>query len=211
MEVHAHVPRIGKSWAHWLLEGIFIVVSVLLAFGVGQFRETRANRETAGRVLRSVQAEITANMQQLEPMVTWHEQWMNALEAAESQSSTRAAAIDVWFNTRPPFPIGVSYPFASLRRSAWDAAVNGDVLRLIDYDVSARLSGIYRVQEIATDNVNRLANGPLALPTTFDPANRGPSVRLLLLTLADILSAEKALLTSYKASLPDIERAVSAY
>jgi hypothetical protein len=60
-------------------------------------------------------------------------------------------------------------------------------------------------------NVERLANGPLALPTTFDPANRGPSVRLLWLTLADIQSAEAVLLKSYKDSLPDIQKAVDAY
>jgi hypothetical protein len=36
VEIHAHVPKIGKSAGHWLLEGLFIAISVLLGFGVAQ-------------------------------------------------------------------------------------------------------------------------------------------------------------------------------
>jgi hypothetical protein len=211
MEVHAHVPLMGKTWSHWLLEGTFIIVSVLLAFGVGQIREHRANRETAGHALRSIRDEVTSNLQRLEPMVDWHARWLDAIRGAEAEKSASNSAMDVWFSTRPEFTTGVSTSFPLLRRSAWDAAVNGDVLRLIDYDVSASLSDVYREQEIAVDNVNRLANGPLSVPTTFDPSNRGPSVRLLWLTLADIESAERALLKRYKDALPDIEKAIDRY
>ena len=52
MEIHAHVPKLGKTPVHWLLEGLFIVVSVLLAFAVGEFREARTNRELTARVLQ---------------------------------------------------------------------------------------------------------------------------------------------------------------
>ena len=211
MEIHAHVPRPGKNWSHWLLEGTLILVSVLLAFAVGQFREERGNHEMAGHALRSIQAEIRANVQKLEPMTSWHERWLSALESATAETSGSSSAIEVWFRTRPPFPAGVTFSFPSLKRSAWDAAVNGGLLRLIDYDVSATLSDVYRAQEIVTDNVERLANGPLALPTTFDPANRLPSVRMLWLTLADIQSAEATLLKNYQSSLPEIQNAVSGY
>ena len=41
MEMHAHVPKIGKTIGHWLLEGLFIVMSVALGFWVTQVREER--------------------------------------------------------------------------------------------------------------------------------------------------------------------------
>jgi hypothetical protein len=41
MELHAHVPKIGKTSGHWLLEGVFIVISVALGFWVAQVREER--------------------------------------------------------------------------------------------------------------------------------------------------------------------------
>src|SRR2546430_12043708 len=30
MEMHAHVPQMGKTLGHWLLEGVFIVISIAL-------------------------------------------------------------------------------------------------------------------------------------------------------------------------------------
>jgi len=49
VEMDVHLPRIGKTPAHWLLEGLFIVISVGLGFGVTQYRESRANHELAGQ------------------------------------------------------------------------------------------------------------------------------------------------------------------
>jgi hypothetical protein len=87
--------------------------------------------------------------------------------------------------------------------------VSGGALRLIDYDVAADLSEIYRVQEIAADNVDRLAKGPLSSVATFDPASRVPSVRLLWMTLLDIESAEEILLGLYAKHLPTIRNAAA--
>jgi uncharacterized protein YbjT (DUF2867 family) len=83
----------------------------------------------------------------------------------------------------------------------------GGALRLIHYEMVERLSEVYRVQEIATDNVARLANGALSSPETFDAARRAASVRLLWLTLADIVSAEDALLDLYDEHLPALRAA----
>ena len=169
------MPKLGKAPAHWLLEGLFILVSVGLAFGVAEFRESRANHELAGRVLKSLQTEVEHNIAILEPLVPIHSKWLDALEKADTTKGTQAA-LDVWFATRPALPADAKSPFPFLHRSAWDAALSGGVLRLIDYDVAAALSDIYRVQEITTENVDRLAKGgrsPRQPPTTL-PAGRPP-------------------------------------
>ena len=54
MEIHAHVPKIGQTLGHWLLEGSFIVISVALGFWVTQVREERQSHELAARVLKSL-------------------------------------------------------------------------------------------------------------------------------------------------------------
>ena len=141
MEIHAHVPKIGKTPAHWLLEGLFIVVSVGLAFGVAEFRVSRANHELAARVLKSLQVEVEHNLAILEPLVPIHSKWVEALAKADTSKSTQAG-LDVWFATRPTLPADAKSPFPFLRRSAWDAALSGGALRLIDYDVAASLSDI---------------------------------------------------------------------
>jgi hypothetical protein len=206
VEIHAHVPKLGKTPVHWLLEGLFIVVSVLLAFAVGAFREARADRELTARVLTGIKGEMEHNLATLEPFVPMHTRWLDALQKADSPTG-RQAGLDVWFATRPPLPLDGKSPFPFLRRSAWDAAISGGALRLIDYDVAAALADVYRAQELATANVERLAAGALSSTTTYDPASRAASVRLLSLTMADIESAEALLLDLYRQHLPTIRNA----
>ena len=138
-------------------------------------------------------------------MLPFHREWVDALASAETVPGQ--AGLDVWFATRPNLPAPVKTPFATPRRSAWDAALAGGSLRLLDYDVTAALSEIYRAQEILTDNVNRLASGALSQTATYDPTSRDASVRLLWLTLADIHAAEALLLELYRQHVPLIQKA----
>ena len=202
---HDAVGR-NKTPPQWLLEGLFIIVSVALGFAVAQYGEHRSNRELATRVVKNLQGELEHNLALLAPMVPIHHRWVQALDKADT-SNSRQSGLDIYFATRPPLPATVGSPFPFLRRSAWDAAVAGGALRLIDYEVAAALSEIYRVQEIATDNVDRLAKGALSSTATFDPASRVASVRLLWLTTLDIESAETMLLDLYRKHLPMIRAA----
>jgi hypothetical protein len=194
---------------HWMLEGVLIVVSVLLAFAVDEYREARANREFAARVLAGIHAEMEHNLATLEPYVPMHTEWVEALQKVDTSNGT-GAGLDVWFATRPPIPLDRKTPFPSLRRSAWDAAVSGDALRLIDYDVAAVLADVYRAQEQASANVQRLAAGALSSTATYDVSTRAASVRLLWLTLADIQSAEALLVDLYRKHLPTVRAATGA-
>ncbi len=209
MSTSSAAPRVRRSLPAWLLEGIFIVVSVLLGFAVAQYGEHRNNRELAMRALTSLQAEIEHNRAVLAPLVPIHRAWVQALDRADTSNSQRSA-FDIFFAQRPRLPRGTPTPFAFLRRSAWDAALSGGALRFIDYDVAADLAEIYRVQEIAVDNVDRLAKGPLSVAATFDPPSRAASVRLLWLTLLDIQSAEEILVNLYEKHLPSIRSAANA-
>lgn len=207
MKIRGFLPKVRRVPVHWLLEVLLIVIGVTLGFWVTQLQENRKDREHAARVLEGVQAEVEHNRAVLEPYVVMHEKWTEALAKADTSNSSQSG-LDVFFVTRPALPTRATTPFPVLRRSAWDVALSGGALRLIEYDVAAVLSDIYRVQEIATGNVDRLANGVLTSATPFDPANRAASVRLLWLTLADIVSAEAILLDLYRQHLPTI-RAVA--
>jgi hypothetical protein len=208
VDVDVHMPKIGKTAVHWLLEGFFIVVSVGLGFGVAQYRESRANHELAARVLKSIQSEVEHNLAILTPYVPIHRAWMDALEKADVSRSTQSG-LDVYFDTRPKLPGDAQSSFAFLRRSAWDAAVSGGTLRLIDFDLAAALSDIYVTQEIVTANVTRLVNGPFSSTATFDPASRKASARMLWLTMADIQSSEEILIELYRRHLPAIRAAAN--
>jgi len=209
---HSEAPATatGRSARHWLFEGALIVVSVLLGFGLSEFREVQAERDMTGRVLNGIRAEIEYNVSVLEPFVPMHSRWMDALAKVDASEGSQTG-LEVWFETRPPLPLDGTAPFPSLRRSAWDAAVAGGALRLIDYEVAAALADVYGMQDQATANVQRLATGALSTPAIYEATSRSASVRLLALTLADIHSAEALLLARYRQHLPAVIEAASAY
>src|SRR4029077_4086346 len=110
MEMHAHVPKIGKTLGHWLLEGLFIVISVALGFWVTQVREERQSHELAARVLTGLQGEVQHNLATLEPFIgiqqKWLEAWGKLGPATDRQTDfpvcpTSATACGVFFATRP--------------------------------------------------------------------------------------------------------------
>ena len=190
----------------WLPEMALIVVSVALGFGAAQYGEYRGDRQLGVRILVGLEAELEQNLASLEPMVPFHREWVQTLSRAGGAATE--SGLDVWFATRPEIPDPPGTPFAYLGRSAWDAAIAGGSIRLLDYDVTAALSEVYRAQELLSDNINRLAAGPLSQTSTFDPGARQASVRLLWLTLADIYAAEELLLRRYRQHLPLIREAV---
>lgn len=202
--------RGGKSIPHWLLEGMFIIVSVALGFAVAQFGEYRANRELVARVLAGLEAEIKGNLATLEPFVPVHRRWLEGLEKVD-RSAADQSGFNTFFAIRPALPAGAQSSFPILQRSAWDTAVSGGALRLIDYDVVTSLSETYRLQEVATANVDRrLADGILSSVAIFDPASRAASLDLLQFTLRDIAYAEAALVERYREHLPRISAAANA-
>jgi hypothetical protein len=197
---------IGKSAVPWLLEGLLIVFSVVLGFWVSQLQGARADRELAARVLTSVHDEVAYNGALLGPYVEMHGAWTAKLGKEAAETGTQAA-FDVFMRTRPPLPAGGT-PFPVLRRSAWDAALAGGIIRLLDHDVAAALSDVYRRHQIVDDNIQRLARDGFGAASTFDPANRTPSLRMLWMTMRDIESSEAMLAASYRRHAPALRAAL---
>jgi hypothetical protein len=201
-----YLPTFGTAAVPWLLEGLLIVFSVVLGFWVSQWQGGRADRDLAARVLASVHDEMAYNLALLDPYVGMHRAWTEVLAKEAGEPGTQSA-FDVFMRTRPPIPASGT-PFPVLRRSAWDAALAGGVIRLLDHDVAAALSDVYRRQQLVDENIRRLAQGPLGAASTFDPANRTPSLKLLWLTMADIESSEAMLAAGYRRHAPPVRAAI---
>lgn len=209
MPFRRFVPAVSaRAAVPWLLEGLLIVFSVVLGFWVSQLQSARADRDLAARVLTGIHDEIAHNIALLDPYLAMHASWSATLGKEAAETGTQAA-FDVFMRVRPPVPsAGTSFPV--LRRSAWDAALAGGLIRLVDHDLAAALSEIYRRQQLVDENIQRLAQGALGQASTFDPANRTPSLRLLWLTMLDIQSAEEILAATYRRHMPAVRAAADA-
>jgi hypothetical protein len=203
MEIHAHVPRMGRSLGHWFVEALLILVSVGVGFGAAQWRESRENHELTDRVLTGVRTEVEYNQGQLEQAMAKHREWTAALAKVDPAQNTKAA-FEVMFSVRPSGDTNIGVP---LRQAAWDTAVSTGALRLLDYDVASAFSEIYSYQTLMSANLTRLAQSVLYTPATFDPASRAASIQVMRWLLTEVEGNERFLDDLYKKHLPLLRRA----
>jgi len=208
MEMHAHVPKIGKTLGHWLLEGLFIVISVALGFWVAQVREERQGHELAARVLRGLEAEVRHNLATLEPFIEIQTKWLDAMAKLGTATDrhtdfpvcpTSSTACGVFFASRPDLgDLRTSFPI--FRQAAWDTALSTGALRLMDYDLVAGLSEIYQRQDLFKSNLEKVG---LSSTDWFDPASRDAAVRKMAMAIVELQYDEQQLLLPlYRKYLP---------
>jgi len=185
-----------------------IIVSVALGYAAAQYAAHREERQLSSQALKAIIEELKYNKSILEPLVPLHTQWLSRLADPDVAAGGKPG-VDILFGTRPPLPAGAPSPFPFLRHSAWDAAVAGGVLPLLDFELVSTLSNIYSVQQVVTENIARLAHGPLAQIDIYERDKGAASARLLWLTIGDIESAEALLLELYKKNLAELEGEVA--
>jgi hypothetical protein len=207
MDAPAAVPNTRKLVPDWLREGLFIVVSIGLAFAVDEYRERRANRDLASRALASIASELEHNLAQIEPFVDVHRRWADALAGANTSHGGQSA-IDIYIAVRPRLPEGARANFPTqVRRVAWDASLSTGALRFIDYDLVAAVSEIYAMQDYYGDTARQLGSAVYAGPA-MDPATSAIAVRQLTVTMREVVFAEELLIDLYRRQLPLVRAAV---
>jgi hypothetical protein len=190
----------AKSSSRLLFEAVLIILSVAIGFAVSEWRERVADRELAARVLRNVRAEVEHNLTQIIEQIDRHQKMIEAMTAADV-SNPDDTGWDVMVRTLKGGPGALP-----LRRAAWDGAVSMGALRVIDYDMSARLSEIYVAQDAYGLTV---ANGPLLLytPTLFDPAQRKVGAQIVRWMMVELRGNETFVREIYERHLPALRAA----
>jgi hypothetical protein len=197
----ASIPS-GKKAGAWLLEGVFIVVSVALGFAVSQLGEYRSERQLARQMLESIRLEVEYNRKALELFVPFHRAWRDQLTKADSKSVTTNGQ-DFFLATRPPMPPETSAVVPFLRHAAWDTATSTGALRLIDYDLAASLSEIYSLQEHAAAAFASL----FGQSAFYDPRAGAATARLAQTVMQEVTWTEELLMSLYDKQLPALRSA----
>ena len=201
MTVQAEEPR-RRWWSSRLVfESVVIVASVALGFLVTEWRQRAADQELSRRVLTNVIAEMTGNRARLETQITLHRSMLDGLAklgppvAGASGWDTITGSLQGSLNALP------------LRRAAWDAAVSSGALRLIDYEVAARLSDIYMIQEEAYGSTTRRVGEALFIPESFMPGRSHEVTQMFRWLLEELHGQETYMLEVYDEHLPALREA----
>lgn len=125
-------------WREWLprvaVESMLIVLSILLALAVDQWRESRSRAERAELALAAIQAEMRENRRLVEKALDYH----------VTLADTLSVLAERGVNKPPPgaYPQGLAAP-GRVIRTAWETARSTGTIVDLPYPVVLRLSRVY--------------------------------------------------------------------
>jgi len=177
-----------------------IVLSVLLGFGVSEWRQVRADRGLADRVVDNLHAEIEHNRSELDRVLPRHRQILDLIVTADTADSA-LSGWDVILGVLQQAGGGLTPP--TLRQGAWDAAVSTGALRLLDYELVAGLSEIYQQQSTATEFYRRTMGS--YEPMMFETGRQSETVQAFRWMVVELVNFESDLLDTYARYQPRID------
>jgi hypothetical protein len=175
------------------LESLLIVVSVLLAFGLNEWRMQRADSQLARNVIDGLYREIEANRALLETMQPQHAQLAEKLAGLPPEAVGGRSAFAVVFESRVDGGSLINPP----AEAAWQTALSTGALRLLDYETVSILSRVYLGQRDAVGRTSeRIAD--LAFDARmFDPDVGRETTQVFMALMNELASQEAHLLNEY--------------
>lgn len=130
------------SWRQLFLDFLSVLLGVLAAFGVSEWREAKSQRSLGALALTNINREILANRDHLLQVKASNEGFF-AREAADTRE-IRTYALG-W----------------GLQSTAWEVAQSTGAINFIDYEIALSLSGLYQFQQTYSDLIHGLAQAQM--------------------------------------------------
>jgi hypothetical protein len=171
------------------IEIISIVLAVLLALAVDEWRENRANAQLARETLSRIIVELKLNVTELEDITKKHQAMHDQLEGMldKMQNKVDLSGIDFNFNIQ----LGV------LHRSAWQTAIFTQAFRHMDFQVVQELSEIYEVHDFYKVHLENIIKN-LSSANLFFEEHVQAQFSALLQDIKTAIDLEKGLLTLHQ-------------
>jgi hypothetical protein len=184
-----------------VFESVLIVVSVLLAFGLNEWRMQRADRALAVSVLTSFKHEIQANLELLEHFQPLHVRLAESIAALDPAAVSGRSAMDVVESVRDDGGTVLMAP----GEAAWQTAVSTGALRLLDYETAAVLSRIYLSQRDYVGQTAHRLTDVVFSGSMFDREAGLQSLRVAMALLGELAAQEASLMGEYRTALARLE------
>lgn len=190
------VARRRIDWGVLGVEAFAIFVSVLLGFGVAEWRDTRAEGARRAALLDAFAQEIEANRDDLMQRGTYHH-WLGR----QIEAGVQAGEIEVLADVFRIENVSGFNPL-NLRGTAWQTATATGDLALLDFDTASHLWQLYDAQRQIDAEQERLRAIALDDIASTDPA---PVSRMQVL-IREFTSLERELMYLCNSALARIAR-----
>lgn len=119
-----------------VVEACSVVLAVLLALAVDEWREDRSHRELAARAQATILAEVRANLEELKKDRAATAKLIERLPAEDSLASGSSAK--VW----------ITISFSRLSSAAWNTAQSTQAAQYFEYSWMMRAARLYEIQSV---------------------------------------------------------------
>lgn len=192
----------SRAWGPWLaqaaFESVMILVSILAAFAIDNWREDNERARRLAEARSSLTQELRFNLDLLadKDYLPHHLRLQSIYRTMQEAGTTDRA--DAMFE-------GGIHP-APLRDAAWRSFLVSGIAGDLPFAVHARLAGIYGAQE-RLDFMHRATVASLLAPRADreTPAFTRDMIRTVSMYLADVVASEKGLQKEYQAAVKELE------
>lgn len=182
----------------WLLrvsiESLLIVLSILLALAVDQWREGRNNQELARQSLQIFAQEIEQNLAMMNDVVPYH---MGLQQVVAEMAAEPDRSVDVHSIVEGLQP-------TVLLNTAWETALATGAFRHMDVNTVSRLSRMYSLQQRFRDQTT-IGRPELFVTNAATPEQRLQQMQQALRYLTAVVRAEQELRGVYVLALEEID------
>jgi len=159
------LERIRERLPEILIEAGSVLLAVLLAFAVDEWRDTRAKRELAARAEHGVLAELKANRDELRSTFE-----KNAANLAAMQRTLDHFAADPDVKSAS---VSLGFSVSELSSAAWDTTRTTQAAQLLPFDWVVDVARVYETQALykaaQLDMLERTRTAAAEFSTAPDP------------------------------------------
>jgi hypothetical protein len=170
-----------------LVEALSVVFAVLVALGVDEWREDKANLELAGRALAGLTAEIENNLVEL--------------DSTRDENVSMLAQLDAALAEGGPQSFSMEFEYTQLSQAAWQTSQVTQAVHFVDYEAVQRIARLYDLQELFIENQRALVDLIGGVMGGTDPAD---VIYMLRGRLAVVMELEAGLAEAYREVLAEL-------
>ena len=180
--------RIAARLPEILIEALFLLIAVVLAFAVEEWREERELDRLADEARNAIVQEVVCNREEL------LESRQDTLDAIASLETTIAALAQ---GAPAPAKLEVDLELALLSSAAWRTAQSTEASRRMDYAWMLKVSQAYELQAMYQEAQWGAVEALVTLRATGDATIQAESARALLGRIRLLMSLGQALEDDY--------------
>ena len=202
--------RLTERLPEIVIEALFMLVAVVLAFAIEEWREEREldglAAEARGAILQEVQRnrdELVESKPGVIGAIAELEAWLeragqDARTDASSEKSERATSAEPAKSMSPLPDPAVKLELALLSSAAWRTAQSMEASRRMDYTWMLQISQTYELQSIYQDAQSATIEALVTHRTSIDESTRRATARALLGRVRSLKSLGQSLEEDYE-------------